>query len=91
MKRRFLTEVLETLRARGRDTLSIEEAAEISGFAHYTLRKYCRENEFGASKPNGCTGGWEIDAASFGAFLSRRRLNGANDFMKNQIKRGMRK
>lgn len=70
--------------------MTLQEASAASGYAVWTLQKFARENEFGAWKPRGRKGGWQVDEPSFRAFMRRRKLKGANDFMKNQIKRGAR-
>ncbi len=58
--------------------MSIPEAARLSGYAPFTLRMFCRQGEFPATKPRGDRHGWEIDAEAFRAWLKLRRIERSN-------------
>lgn len=45
--------------------MKVEDAAERSGFAIWTVRRMARQGLFMATKPRGNRGGWEIDDESF--------------------------
>lgn len=68
--------------------MNVHEASAISGFAPFTLKMFARKNEFAASKPRGNRGGWDICEESFSRWMKRRRINGANLAMREEIKRG---
>lgn len=68
--------------------MTLEEASKKSGFAVWTLQKFARQGEFGASKPRGNRGGWNVEEASFNSFLKRRRIKTANPLLKSQINKG---
>ena len=58
--------------------MTLQEAAQQSGFSEWTLQKFIREKKFMACKPRGNRGGWEIIEASFNKWLSDRRAATSN-------------
>lgn len=70
--------------------MTLQEASQESGFAVWTLQKFARQGEFGASKPRGNRGGWEVEPGSFRSFLNRRRIKTGNSLVKAREKRGAR-
>jgi hypothetical protein len=69
--------------------MNAKEASQESGLSVFTISKHARNDQFAAEKPNGDTGGWQIDPQSFRDWLMRRRLKGANGPARAAIKRGM--
>jgi excisionase family DNA binding protein len=53
--------------------ISVEEAAEFTGYAPFTVRQLCREGAFTAEKPMGNKGGWRILRPSLEKWWSDRR------------------
>ena len=55
-----------------------EQAAEMSGYSVFMIRRFCARGEFAATMPRGRRGGWEIVRPSFEAWWQSRRASAAN-------------
>ncbi|MBU6183292.1 MAG: helix-turn-helix domain-containing protein [Verrucomicrobia bacterium] len=53
--------------------MSVEEAAQRTGYAPFTIRQLCRMGAFTAEKPRGNKGGWWILRPSLERWWSDRR------------------
>jgi hypothetical protein len=58
-------------------TLSIEEAAKITGYSSYMMRRFAREGAFCACMPRGRKGGWEIVRPSLEQWWRDKRASSA--------------
>jgi hypothetical protein len=55
-----------------------EEAAAMTGYSVYMIRRFCHRGEFSACMPRGKRGGWEIVKPSFEAWWSSKRAASSN-------------
>lgn len=53
--------------------MSVDEAAQVTGYCAWTIRELCRRGEFTAEKPRGNKGGWRILRPSLERWWSDRR------------------
>ncbi len=59
-------------------TLGIEEAAKITGYSSYMIRRFAHRGDFCACMPKGRRGGWEIVRPSFEQWWRDKRAASAN-------------
>jgi hypothetical protein len=59
-------------------TLSIEEAAKITGYSGYMIRRFAHAGAFCACMPRGKRGGWEIVRPSFEQWWRDKRAASSN-------------
>jgi hypothetical protein len=55
-----------------------EDAAALTGYSVYMIRRFAHRGEFAACMPRGKRGGWEIVKPSFEAWWSAKRAASAN-------------
>jgi hypothetical protein len=55
-----------------------EEAAAMTGYSVYMIRRFCHRGEFSACMPRGKRGGYEILKPSFEAWWQSKRASSAN-------------
>ena len=55
-----------------------EDAAKLTGYSVYMIRRFCNRGEFAACMPRGRKGGWEIVRPSFEAWWSSKRAASSN-------------
>lgn len=76
------TEINETMNL----MMSVEEAADLTGYAPFTLRMFCRMGLFTAEKPRGNRGGWMILRPSLEKWWAAKRRASTNTCQQQQIK-----
>jgi hypothetical protein len=55
-----------------------EQAAAMTGYSVYMIRRFAHRGEFDAWMPRGKRGGWEIVKPSFEAWWSSKRASSMN-------------
>jgi hypothetical protein len=55
-----------------------EQAAAITGYSVYMIRRFAHRGEFSACMPRGKRGGWQILKPSFEAWWQSKRASSAN-------------
>ena len=55
-----------------------EDAARLTGYSVYMIRRFAHRGEFAACMPRGKRGGWEIARPSFEAWWQTKRASSAN-------------
>jgi hypothetical protein len=55
-----------------------EDAARMTGYSVFMIRRFCARGEFAATMPRGRRGGWEIVKPSFEAWWSSKRASSSN-------------
>jgi len=55
-----------------------EQAAEMTGYSVYMIRRFAHRGEFAACMPRGKRCGWEIARLSFEAWWQSKRASSAN-------------
>ena len=55
-----------------------EDAAAMTGYSVYMIRRFAHRGEFAACMPRGKRGGWEIVKPSFEAWWSENRASSSN-------------
>jgi excisionase family DNA binding protein len=58
--------------------MTVEEAAQVTGYAPFTVRQLCRKGAFTAEKPRGNKGGWRILRPSLENWWADRRRQTTN-------------
>jgi hypothetical protein len=55
-----------------------EDAAAMTGYSVYMIRRFAHRGEFAACMPRGKRGGWEIVKPSFEAWWNSKRASSSN-------------
>ena len=58
--------------------IRVEEAAAITGYSTYMIRRFANRGAFAACMPRGKRGGYEIVRPSFEAWWSSKRASSSN-------------
>lgn len=69
--------------------MTTKDAAALSGLSEWSISVAASKSAFAATKPNGRSGGWDIDEQSFRQWLQRRRMKGGNKAYVAMVTRGV--